>query len=57
VEGVCHRLGDYEEAGKYRGRRAETLRTEQLGVPLDQLVAGMDSGIIPQSELGHKPKA
>jgi len=57
VEGVCHRLGDYEEAGKYRGRQAETLRTEQLGVPLDQLVAGMDSGIISQSELGHKPKA
>ena len=57
VEGVCRRLGDYEEAGKYRGRCAEIHRTEQLGVPLDQLVAGLDSGIIPQSEIQHRPRS
>jgi molecular chaperone DnaK (HSP70) len=57
AEGVCRRLGDYEEAGKYRGRCAEIHRTEQLGVPLDQLVAGLDSGIIPQSEIQHRPRS
>lgn len=57
AESVCRRLGDYEEAGRYRSRRAELYRTEQLGVPLDQLVAGLDSGIIPQSEIQHRPTA
>ena len=57
AEGVCRWLGDYEEAGKYRGRRAEIYRTEQLGVPLVQLVAGLDSGIIPQSEIQHRPRS
>lgn len=57
AEGVCRRLGDYEEAGKYRSRCAEIHRTEQLGVPLDQLVAGLDSGIIPQSEIQHRPRS
>jgi tetratricopeptide (TPR) repeat protein len=51
AEAVCRRLGDYEEAAKYRSRHAQIERTNQLGVPLDQLIAGLDSGIIPQSEL------
>jgi molecular chaperone DnaK (HSP70) len=55
AENVCHRLGEYGEASKYRRRSSEAARTEYLGAPLDELVAGMDSGIIPPAELQDAP--
>jgi tetratricopeptide (TPR) repeat protein len=55
AENVCQRLGEYGEASKYRRRKLEATRAEYLGAPLDELVAGMDSGIIPPAELRDAP--
>jgi molecular chaperone DnaK (HSP70)/Flp pilus assembly protein TadD len=53
--GVCRRLGENEEADKYNSRRLKAARTERLGAPLDELVAGLDSGIIPPDKLRDDP--
>lgn len=51
AEGVCQRLGDYEEMKTLSRRKQESVRNAYLGVSTDELVAGMDSGIIRSGEL------
>lgn len=51
AEGVCQRLGEYEEMKTYSRRKQESERSAALGASTDELVAGMDSGIIQCNEL------
>jgi molecular chaperone DnaK len=51
AQGVCQRLSEYEEMAAFNRRRLESARTAHLGVSPDDLVAGMDSGIIRSGEL------
>jgi tetratricopeptide (TPR) repeat protein len=53
AEGVCQRLGDYEEMKTLSRRKQESVRNAYLGVSTDELVAGMDSGIIRSGELSE----
>ena len=41
-EGVCQRLGQYEEMATYSRRKEECLRKAYLGATTDELVAGAD---------------
>ncbi len=51
AEGVCQRLSDYDEMKVFSRRKQESARTAYLGASTDELVAGMDSGIIRSGEL------
>jgi len=51
AEGACRRLSEYEDAAAFSRRRNESERTAYLGASSDELVAGMDSGIIRSGEL------
>jgi molecular chaperone DnaK len=51
AEGVCRRLSEYEEMGAFSRRKRESARTAYLGASTDELVAGMDSGIVRPGEL------
>jgi hypothetical protein len=51
AEGVCRRLGEYEAMAAFSRRRQESARTAYLGASTDDLVAGMDSGILSSGEL------
>lgn len=52
--GVCRRLSLYEEAARLDRRQHELARSEYLGVSPDDIVAGMDSGIVGSGELAGK---
>jgi molecular chaperone DnaK (HSP70) len=51
AQGVCQRLSEYEQMAAFSRRKQESARTAYLGVSPDDLVAGMDSGIIRSGEL------
>jgi hypothetical protein len=51
AEAVCQRLSEYEEMATFSRRKRETVRNAYLGASTDELVAGMDSGIIRSGEL------
>jgi tetratricopeptide (TPR) repeat protein len=51
AEGVCQRLSEYEEMATFSRRKRESDRNAYLGASTDELVAGMDSGIIRSGEL------
>jgi hypothetical protein len=51
AEGVCQRLSEYEEMAAFSRRKRESDRNAYLGASADELVAGMDSGIIRSGEL------
>ena len=51
AEGVCQRLSEYEEMAAFSRRKRESDRNAYLGASTDELVAGMDSGIIRSGEL------
>ena len=56
AEGVCQRLGEYEEMKTLSRRKQESVRNAFLGASTDELVAGMDSGIIHRGELSREAK-
>ena len=51
IEGVCRNLGQYDEANQYRWRHRQAIRAEHLGASPEELVAGLDSGIVRSGEL------
>jgi len=51
AQGVCQRLSEYEQMAAFSRRKQESARTAYLGASPDDLVAGMDSGIIRSGEL------
>ena len=51
AERVCQRLSEYEDMKAFSRRRNESARNAYLGAPTDELVAGMDSGIVQSGEL------
>ncbi len=51
AEGVCRRLSEYEDMATFSRRRQDAVRNAYLGASSDELVAGMDSGIIRPGEL------
>jgi tetratricopeptide (TPR) repeat protein len=51
AEGVCRRLSEYDDMAAFRRRKMESARTAYLGASSDDLVAGMDSGIVHPGEL------
>jgi molecular chaperone DnaK len=51
AQGVCQRLSEYEEMAAFNRRKLESARTAYLGASPDDLVAGMDSGIVHSGEL------
>lgn len=51
IEGVCRNLGEYDEANKYRWRHWQAIRAEHLGASPEEIVAGLDSGIVRSGEL------
>jgi hypothetical protein len=53
AEGVCRRLSEYEDMDSFSRRRKESVRNAYLGASTDELVAGMDSGIIRPRELSE----
>ena len=53
AEGVCRRLGEYEDMATFSRRKQESVRNAYLGASTDELVAGMDSGIIRHGELSE----
>ena len=53
AQGVCQRLSEYEQMGAFSRRQQESARTAYLGASPDDLVAGMDSGIIRPGELAN----
>jgi molecular chaperone DnaK len=53
AEGVCQRLSEYEEMATFSRRRKESVSIAYLGASTDELVAGMDSGIIRPGELSE----
>jgi tetratricopeptide (TPR) repeat protein len=50
-ESVCQRLSEYEEMATFSRRKRESVRNAYLGASADELVAGMDSGIVRSGEL------
>jgi molecular chaperone DnaK (HSP70) len=51
LEGACRNLGQYEEANRYRSRLWQIAHADHFGASPDELVAGLDSGIVRSGEL------
>ena len=51
AEGVCQRLSEYDAMATFSRRKRESVREAYLGASTDELVAGMDSGIVRSGEL------
>lgn len=51
AEGVCQRLSEYDAMTTFSRRKRESVREAYLGAATDELVAGMDSGIVRSGEL------
>jgi hypothetical protein len=57
AEGVCRRLSEYEDMAAFSRRNQESVRNAYLGAPSDDLVAGLDSGIIRPGELSEQKES
>lgn len=51
MECACRNLGEYDEANRYRLRLGQIRHADHLGASPDELVAGLDSGIVRSGEL------
>ena len=51
MEGVCRNLREYDDANRYHQRLWQIRHANQLGASPEELVAGLDSGILRSNEL------